>query len=180
MKRVAIALTAAVLLALAPQAAQAKGGSGSVSTYGVGPLRLNVSGPNAARRFAGNPDHVKFFDENGNPSNLRNSVWAEWSYAFPAHGYVDIWFWWSGTSWLFEQFDTSLERFHTVRGTRVGMTYAQARARERIAFSPGCVDEGFWRTRGHGLNGYYAYLVGINPGQRVHALRALGPYEPLC
>jgi hypothetical protein len=176
-RRLTMALAMAALVAMTPEAAIAKGGSGKVSTYGVGPLRLNVSGPNAARRFAGKPDHVSFENLMGLPSVPAHAAWEDWTYHFPAHGYVDISFWWSGHAWLFEQFDTNLQRFHTARGTGVGMTYGQAAARERVPWSGGCTDSGFWHYRRHYS---YAYVVGVSAGQRVRALHATGPHPPLC
>jgi hypothetical protein len=176
----AIACVCIALGALcAPVVAQAanKGGSGEVTTSGVGPLRLNASSPAAVRAFAGQPDHVTYWDRYGVDTTSSKATWAIWDYRFSGGGYARYSFVRGARGWVFEQFDTTLKRFYTARATRVGMTYAQAAARERVRWSGGCIDSGFWHYR----DGYrFAVLVGVLPGARVHALHAIGPRPPLC
>lgn len=70
-------------------------------------------------------------------------------------------------------------RFHTIRGTRVGMTYAEAKRREPRPWPAGC-----WNSRvrrQHQVAGsWYAVVGGVYKGKRVHALHAFGPHPLLC
>lgn len=160
--------------------ADANGGSGTVTTFNVGPVYFNSSGPENVVAFAGNPDRIVYQDQYGNPSNFANSTYAILEYSYPAGGYTHYSFYWDGQEWLLEQFDTTLERFHTVRGTRVGMTYAEARRRENRPYGSECIDGGFWRFHTDDYGQLYSMVVGVNPGQRVHALHAFGPNPLPC
>ena len=161
--------------------ADARGGSGTVTTFGVGPVYFNISGPRDVGAFAGNPDRIVYQDQYGNASNLAHSTYAIWEFRYPAGGYTYYSFYYGQEGWLLAEFDTTLERFHTVRGTRVGMTYAQARRRENRPFAHGCIDSGFWRFHIGAYGHLYSMVVGVNPGQRVHALHAFGPTPlPRC
>lgn len=174
----AVLLAAAAVLVITPVAA-ARGGSGTVSVDGVGPLLFDISSPSDLRDFAGRPDRVTFWDQNGAPTISANASWEIWQYHYPNHGYTWYSFNWDGSEWVLEEFDTTLERFHTARGTRVGMSYAEARRCEHRTFSGGCIDAGLWHIRRQ--NGQlYSLVVGVNPGQPVHALHSFGPSPLPC
>ena len=153
-----------------------KGGSGVVSTHGVGRQHFESSTPASIRAFAGRPDSIVYWNKLGQPTGRSHAVWQLWTYSFDGGGYARYSFHGGAGRWVFSRFDTDRKNFLTVRGTRVGMTYSQAKRRERVPFMGGCIDSGFWHFHGQ----RYAYIVGVNRGQRVHALHAYGPGQPLC
>jgi hypothetical protein len=175
-------MTCLTLLSPAGAATQRKferGGSGVVTTYGVGGLHFEVANAAAVRAFAGRPDSVVYWNSQGIPTTRpSNAVWEIFQYGSDSGSYATYSFHHTDGRWLFAQFDTNRKDFRTARGTRVGMTYAEAKTQERGAqYIAGCVDAGFWRFRD---GNRYALVVGVNPGQRVHALHAWGPGQLLC
>lgn len=154
-----------------------RGGSGVITTRGVGQHRFEFAHPANIRAFAGKPNSVVYENKLGKPSSSKRAVWAIWSYRFSGGGSVYYSFHRRRGSWLFVEIDTTRKQFKTARGTRVGMSYAEAKKRESGSYIHGCIDSGFWHFRdGH----RYAVIVGVNPGQSVHALHAYGPGKPLC
>lgn len=184
--RIAIAaavITGVVGLAVVPPTGAAsnrssvRGGSGVITTYGVGSHDFEVANPASIRAFAGKPTSVRYENKLGQSTGPRHAVWQIWAYKYSGGGYVDYSFHRARGSWVFVQIDTNRKQFRTARGTRVGMSYAEAKKREKVMYLPGCIDSGFWHFRdGH----RYAVVVGVNPGQSVHALHAYGPGEPVC
>jgi hypothetical protein len=176
----AIIAVVAMLLLLIAAPAQAWGGGGTVTMFGVGPLKFDHSTPDDLAHFAGDPDTIVYWDQYGMPTNASNAEWAIAKYHYLGH-HLYTWysFWWDGADWVLEQFDTTLKRFHTDRGTRVGMTYAQAKHRENRPWSGGCIDVGLHRYRRVGGD-IYELLVGVDRGKHVHALHAMGPHQLLC
>jgi hypothetical protein len=174
---------ATLVLALAVAApAAARGGGGTVTTFGVGPLSFDLSTSNDVLSWAGNPDRIVYWDQNGSPTRVSygNAAFAIAQYNYAAHGYISYGFYWDGSEWLLGEFDTTLERFHDERGTRVGMSYGEARRRENRPLAGGCLDSGLWRFH-YGADGeLYSMVVGVNRGQRVHALHAYGPNPLPC
>jgi hypothetical protein len=60
------AIAAALLVSLVLVAeADARGGSGTVTTFGVGPLTFDVSGLGDVAAFAGEPDKIVYQDNQG-------------------------------------------------------------------------------------------------------------------
>jgi hypothetical protein len=177
-------VTVLVGLALVPSTGAAsnrgggvRGGSGVISTFGVGSHRFEVAHPESIRDFAGKPNSIRYENKFGEPTSPRHATWEIWSYVFSGGGYVYYSFHHSSGSWLFVQIDTNGKQFQTARGTRVGMTYAEAKKREGVSYIQGCIDSGFWHFRdGH----RYAVIVGVNRGHPVHALHGYGPGLPLC
>ncbi len=171
--RIALALSFVLLLLSAthPTAALAKGGYGLVTLNGVGPLSFDNSTDVDVRAWAGRPDKVQWSTDGFNDGML----WRTFIYRFPRGGVVEYSFYlYPGEGWYFEEFHTTLERFRTRRGTRVGMSYTQARRREGVPESGGCIGGGFWH---HEANA--GLLVATdNARTRVIFLDAQGP-EPL-
>ena len=173
---------AATLAVGSPMAASGRtkgvrGGSGVVSTYGVGGHHFETTTPAGIRAFAGAPNSVQYLNRTGGSSGPRRAVWEIWAYHFAGGSSVEYSFHRSNGTWHFSEFDTTRKQFRTPRGTRVGMTYAQAKMREHAPYIPGCIDSGFWHFRdGH----RYDLVIGVNPGQRVHALHAAGPGKVPC
>jgi hypothetical protein len=174
----AILIGLAASLAVAAPADASWGGYGTVTTFGVGPLSFDYSGPSDVTAFAGKPDKVTYSDQYGVPTGAGNAEWALTEYHFPSHGYTAYDFWWDGSEWRLEEFDTTLQRFHTVRGTRVGMNYAEAKRREGRPWSGRCYSG---ISHEHKRDGsYYSLVVGVERGKRVYALYGFGPHPPLC
>jgi hypothetical protein len=132
--------------------------------------------------WAGNPDRIVYWDQSGSPTRVSygDAAFAIAQYHYPANGYTWYDFYWDGSEWLLGEFDTTLERFHTERGTRVGMSYSEARRRENRPRGGGCIDSGFWRFHYGADGGLYSMVIGVNRGQRVHALHAYGPNALPC
>jgi hypothetical protein len=183
-----IAIAAAIITALAglamvsPTGAASnrgslRGGSGVITTYGVGSQRFKVAHPASIRAFAGNPTSVSYENKQGQTTSRRHAVWQIWTYQHSGGGYVNYSFHRTRGSWVFVQIDTNRKQFKTARGTRVGMSYAEAKRREHAPYIHGCLDSGFWHFRDQHR---YAVIVGVNPGQSVHALHAYGPGNPVC
>lgn len=185
----AAAVGAGILVVPAMAGAMVWGGAGGVvSGHSVGPLKMNLSGPRALMRWAGNPSEVEYLDADGGSTIASLATWVELFYngASPTRSagttYV---FWWSAKGWRLEQFSTTLARFRTPGGTRVGMSYAQAKARERVPDSGGCVASGFWHESARGRP-YFGYVVSLSwahnvlRNQRVNELVAVGPHELIC
>ena len=127
------AILSAVAVALTMSAsASARGGSGTVTTFGVGPLSLELSTSDDVFNWAGRADRVYYLDQYGSTVRLSSgtAAFAVMEYDYSAGGYTDYSLYWDGSSWIFGEFDTTIQRFHTERGTRVGMSYAEARRRE--------------------------------------------------
>jgi hypothetical protein len=177
MKKLGAVLAAltATLIIVAPAAA--RGGGGTVTALGVGPLRFDYSTSDDVEAWAGSPDKVSYTDQYGAPTNPDNATYATEEFHYPGNGYTYYSFWWDGSEWLFEQFDTSLQRFQTIRGSKVGMSYGQARRREKVPWTSGCWS-GF--RHDHQLAGQsYEVLVDVYvQGKRVNALDAFGPHPP--
>jgi hypothetical protein len=183
-----IALTSATItflagLALVPPTGAAskhssvRGGSGVITTYGVGPHHFEVAKPAGIRAFAGGPNSIRYENKLGQPTDSRHAVWEIWTYRFAGGRYAYYSFHHGQSGWRFVAIDTNRTQFTTARGTRVGMSYAEAKKREDVSYLGGCIDAGFWHFRdGH----RYAVVVGVNRGQPVHALHAYGPGEPAC
>ena len=186
-RRAAVAasvIASATALAMVPPTAAAparsvvRGGSGVVTTHGVGSQHFEVARPAGIRAFAGKPSSIEYLNKNGQLTGPRGARWEIWTYrSSTGGGGVEYSFHRSSGRWLFVQFDTNRKQFRTARGTRVGMTYKQAKTNEGGSYIQGCIDSGFWHFRdGH----RYAVLVGVNPGQLVHALHAYGPGKLPC
>jgi hypothetical protein len=155
-----------------------RGGSGVITTFGVGLHRFEVARPAGIRAFAGKPDSVQYENRVGNPSGRRGAVWEIWTYRFSGGRYVYYSFHRTrGGSWLFVEIETNRTQFETARGTRVGMSYAEAKKREDVPYIGGCPDSGFWHFRDQHR---YAVAVGVNPGHSVYDLDASGPHRPIC
>lgn len=180
---VAITTTVASILALvatagaASRAISVRGGSGVVSTYGVAKHLFGTTQPKGVRSFAGKPSAVEYLNKYGQSTSRKHAVWETLSYTYAGGTYVAYSFHRSQHKWLFAQFDTTRNQFRTARGTRVGMTYAQAKQREHVPYMEGCIDSGFWHFR-DGTR--YAIIVGVKPGHRVHALHAYGRWKLPC
>ena len=173
---------AATLAVASPTAAHERGtgipgGSGVVSTYGVGPHHFETTTPAGIRAFARTPDSVEYLNRTGGSSGPRNAVWEIWTYRFAGGSYVQYSFHHSHGKWHFSEFNTTRKQFRTPGGTRVGMTYTQAKKRERAPYIQGCIDSGFWHFRD---SHRYDLVIGVNPGHRVHALHAAGPGTVTC
>jgi hypothetical protein len=154
-----------------------RGGSGVVSTWGVAAQRFESANRTDIRAFAGKPNSVVYLNKDGERTGSHNAVWESWTYTYADGGYVDYSFHRSTAGWRFTQFGTNRKQFRTARGVRVGMTYAEAKKREGGSYIHGCLDSGFWRFR-DGTR--FAVIVGVNPGQLVHALIAYGPGATPC
>lgn len=176
------ALCVAAIAVASPMAAsgrtnRVRGGSGVVSTYGVGRQHFETTTPGGIRAFAGAPDSVQYLNRTGGSTGPRHAVWETWTYSFTGGSYVQYAFHRSNGKWHFSEFNTSRTEFRTPVGTRVGMTYAQAKKREQAPYIQGCIDSGFWHFRdGH----RYDLVIGVNRHQRVHALHAAGPGAVPC
>jgi hypothetical protein len=177
-------LTATAGLALVPTTGAAsnrsrgvRGGSGVITTHGVGAQRFEVAQLAAIRAFAGNPNSIQYQNKLGEPTSSKHAVWEIWTYQFASAGYVAYSFHHSSGRWVFVEIDTNRQQFQTARGTRVGMSYAEAKKREGVSYTPGCIDSGFWHFRDQHR---YAVVVGVDRGQPVHALHGFGPHPPVC
>lgn len=173
---------AATLAVGSPAAAHERGtavpgGSGVVSTYGVGGHHFETTAPAGIKAFAGAPNSVQYLNRSGGSSGPKDAVWEIWTYRFTGGSYVQYSFHRSHGKWHFSEFDTTRKQFTTPGGTRVGTTYAQAKKRERAPYIQGCIDSGFWHFRDHHR---YDLVIGVNPGERVHALHAAGPGMVPC
>jgi hypothetical protein len=184
MKKLGAVLAAlAATLVIAPAASAGWGGGGTVTAFGVGPLEFDFSTSDDVAAWAGYPDKIVYWDEYGIPTSASNAHWEITQYHYPGHGYTWYSFVWDGSEWLFEQFDTSLQRFQSIRGTKVGMTYWQAQRNERVPWHAGCGPGGFFHERK--VDGQW-YAVGVevdgpNPqSHRVTGLHAFGPQALLC
>jgi hypothetical protein len=132
-RNILIGSIAALMLAAVPAAAAAKGGSGVVTPFRVGPVTMNRSTAADARAFAGNPDRVFQCVCSG-------GTFKTFIYRFSGHGQTSYAFkQFPDGSWRLEGFDTNLQRFRSQRGTRVGMTVGQAQHHERLSYRSGCV-----------------------------------------
>src|ERR1700761_4192274 len=104
-RAVAVAVTAAGSWLVVPAVAGAVvwgGAGGLVTGHRIGPLRMNLSGPNAVVRWAGRPSSVEYLDSNGGPTKAGLATWAESFYNGATYSndtgttYV---FWWSPKGW---------------------------------------------------------------------------------
>ena len=134
MRRAVMVSAALMFVAPALASANVRGGAGGVvGPDKVGPLRLNHSTRNAVLAYAGKPTSHFYLDKVGSTTaNLRRAVWEELGYGSSTQYWV--WRAHAGSPWLFNGFFTTSRRWHTAAGTRVGMTSAQARRRERVRF----------------------------------------------
>lgn len=157
-----------------------RGGYGLVTLDGIGPrshgsqaLTFDESKPPALRAFAGRASRV--IVSRGAAVNFQAAEQL-WIYAFPRQGRVFCTFVWSkeADAWLLEGFGTTLERFHTARGSKVGMSLANARRREHLRLVIGCLG-GLWRYRKHPP----ALLILSINGIRVQSIEAYGPNPPV-
>jgi hypothetical protein len=174
MRRAVMVSAALMFVAPALASANVRGGAGGVvGPDKVGPLRLNHSTRNAVLAYAGKPTSHFYLDKVGSTTaNLRRAVWEELGYGSSTQYWV--WRAHAGSPWLFNGFYTTSRRWHTAAGTRVGMTSAQARRRERVPFMGGCLASGYWHST-HS----WSYVVSIVSG-RVNELVALGAHGPIC
>jgi hypothetical protein len=176
-------ITAAAGLAVLPATGTAsnhgavRGGSGVITTYGVGTHRFEVTHRAGIRAFAGTPNSIRYENKLGEPTGSRRAVWEIWTYQFASGGYVSYSFHHTLGTWVFVEIDTNRTQFSTARGTRVGMSYAEAKMREGVPYLPGCIDSGFWHFRDAHR---YAVVVGVNRHQPVHALHGYGPDPLVC
>jgi hypothetical protein len=162
----------------AQQGAAVKGGSGVVSTAGVGSHRFDHATSATITAFAGKPDYIIYWNKREKPSSKRHAVWQIWIYSFRHRERVWYTFHLSHGKWLFTQFESQRRtQFHTVRGTREGMTYAQAQSHEGVAYKRECLASGFWHFRDKKR---YAYAAAVSPGARVRTFVAYGPGHPHC
>ncbi len=184
--RIALAASAATIaaaLALVPPTGAAsnrtavRGGSGVISTYGVGSHRFEMAQPAAIRAFAGTPNSVQFENKLGEPTGSKHAVFQIWTYTLAGGRDVIYTFHRHHGRWVFVAIDTNRKQFKTARGTRVGMSYAEAKKREGVPYTPGCIDSGFWHFRD---GSRYAVVVGVDHKKPVHALHAFGPGQPVC
>jgi hypothetical protein len=162
------------------------GAGGVVNGHRVGPLWMNRSSPTAVARWAGRPSSVEYVDSQSEPTSPKRASFAQTYYngaaSDNAKGTVYT-FWRSSSGWRLTEFYTTLQRFRTPGGTRVGMGYTQAAERERVHATGGCVAAGFWHsTPPHQpYFGYLASLSGANfTSGHVEALFAFGPHQLLC
>jgi hypothetical protein len=176
-KRLVLVLTVALLMAI-PALASAKGGSGVVTPFYVGPLTMNGSTDLNVRGYAGNPNRVTYC--RGAACN-NSGVWKTFIYRFPGHGLTEYTFnRSSGGVWFLEQFYTNLQRFRTQLGTKVGMSASQAESREQLRYQGGCVASGLWRTVTTDGQ-FFGSVVDLGyPPRRVLALQLFGPYPLPC
>jgi hypothetical protein len=185
--RAAIAAAAVMVGALAclPQTVAAaqrgdtvRGGSGVVSTYGVGSHHFEKATTATITAFAGKPAYVIYWNKREKPSGQRRAVWQIWVYSFRHRARVWYTFHRSHGKWLFTQFESERRaQFVTTRGTHEGMTYSQAHRHERVPYTSGCLASGFWHFRD---GQRYAYAAAVSPGRRVHIFVAYGPGRPPC
>lgn len=184
--RVALTVTTMTVLAglaLVPPTGAAsnhrsvRGGSGVITTYGVGSHDFEVAQPAGIRAFAGVPNSIRYENKLGQTTGSRHAAWEIWTYQFAGGAYAYYSFHRSGGSWRFVEIDTNRTQFRTARGTRVGMSYAEAKMREGVSYLGGCIDAGFWHFRDEHR---YAVVVGVDRGHPVHELHAYGPGEPIC
>ena len=108
-----------------------------MTTYGVGTHHFEIARPPGIRAFAGNPSSVEYWNKYGERSGSRTARWEIWRYRFTGGGYVDYSFQRRSGRWFFVQFETNRKQFITARGTRVGMTYNEAKAREGGSYMGG-------------------------------------------
>lgn len=173
MTRMSILVAAAVLAPIASAFASVAGGAGGiVGLQGVGPLYMNVSEPAAVELFAGKPSRVIYQTADNDAATAADATVALYFYGHDSTTYA---FFRAGGRWRLSEFMTTRRVFRTPAGTRVGMTYKQAAAREHVKWSGGCVGAGFWH---YGKD--VTYLVDVNPGQRVTSLAELGANPPPC
>jgi hypothetical protein len=176
-KRLALALTFALVMAI-PALASARGGSGVVTPFYIGPLTINGSTDLGVRDYAGNPNRVTYCRQ----AECNNSgVWKTFIYRFPGHGLTEYTFNRSSTGvWFLEQFYTNLQRFRTQRGTKVAMNAGQAERREQLRAQRGCAASGLWRTATTDGQ-FFGSVVGLgSPPRRVLYLEVFGPYPLPC
>ena len=181
----AAAVASAGALATLPQAvgaaqrsAAVRGGSGVVSTSGVGSHHFERASINSITAFAGKPDDIIYWNKHEKSVHRRKAVWQIWVYSFRHRAFVWYTFHLHRGKWVFVQFESQRRtQFHTVRGTREGMTYSQAGSHEGVPYTRTCLASGFWHYRD---GKKYAYVAAVNPGRRVRIFAAYGPGEPTC
>jgi hypothetical protein len=187
MKRMATVAAASLLAAfgITPAmagVASAKGGYGLVTFDGVGPLsggiqpvQFDGSIPSDLRAFAGKPDSVSVLSG----ISVNNQAAEElWTYTFPSGGRTYYTFVWSDSvgDWLLEGFQTTLQRFRTIHGTKVGISFAQAERREHVPWFNGC-HTGFEHVR---RNPLALVEIATDPNKtHVTGLAAYGPTPPV-
>jgi hypothetical protein len=178
-RKILITASAALVLAALPAAASAKGGYGVVTPFFVGPLTMNGSTASDVQGFAGRPDRVTY---QSGPAFNNAGVWKTFIYRFPSHGLTEYTFnQFPDGTWYLEQFYSTLQRFRTPGGTKVGMSRGQAQSREHLAYSGGCVASGLWRNTTDGNGNYYGSVVDLGcPARRVVDLQTFGPYQLPC
>jgi hypothetical protein len=143
----------------------------------VGQQRFEIARPADIRAFAGTPNSIHYQNKLGEATGSKRAVWEIWTYRFGGGGYVYYGFHSAHGNWRFVEIQTNRQQFQTARGTRVGMSYAQAKQREDVPYTAGCIGSGFWHFRkGH----RYAVIVSVNPGQSVSGLAAYGPSPLPC
>jgi hypothetical protein len=147
-----------------------RGGFGRVTLDGVGPLQFGTSEPSDLGSFAGRPDRVDSLPGYSSPTTSYSA--EDLSYAFPNHGAVEYYFVNPNGYWVLAGFETTLQRFHTARGTHTGMALGTAERREGIRQTTDtCIGPSLLR-RGRGRE------VALETSRsRVTGLFALGPYQ---
>jgi hypothetical protein len=163
-------LVTGLVLVCGVSPAFAKGGQGLVTAYHVGPLDIDTSSPPDVRGFAGPPDSTSFFN------NGAGTEFMIFEYRFPFNGFTAYTFAGDGSGgWTLEQFQTTLQRFRTAHGTRVGMSVREAERREHLPFRSGCYSGLIRRWQGGQFN-----LILESSLSRVGSLYAQGPNPPPC
>jgi hypothetical protein len=137
-------------------------------------LRLGVSTTDDLRRFAGRPSRRNLLSGGTTSDGTGYSVEALF-YRFPANGSATYYFANSGPGWVLDGFETTLDRFRTAHGSRVGMPLAEAERREQIhRVVPACPWPSLQRASGNRLLDIGVYNA------RVVEIAMYGPYPPGC
>src|SRR5207248_1895725 len=131
--------------------------------------RFGSSTPSDLRRFAGRPDGSNSVD--GGDSNGTSYSAKILFYNSPDHGFTSYYFVNPDGAWVFDGFESTLQRFHTAHGTKAGMSVGAAEKREKIGrTSTFCIGPALLR-KGQG-----ALLGVVISRSRVSDLFAIGPY----
>jgi hypothetical protein len=140
----------------------------------VGPLRIHLAGRDDVRAFAGRPDRIFDLSDLGKPRVL-------WRYRFRGGRQTTYELVQVDGNWRFEGFFTSTRRFRTRRGTTVGMSWGEARRRERGAAyaHAGCLPPRLWYFKEGGFK-LQLFLSAERPQGRVTGLQVPGPFALEC
>jgi hypothetical protein len=135
-KGIAASIAIAALV-LAPAAARAEtnrwGGSGVVTANRIGLLNFGQATLATVVRFAGRPSRGNIWDH-GTYADLEygpyGNPYVTFGFTFEKHGRY--------RAWYLEWFETRSTSYRSAAGTRVGTSYAQAKAREHAPYIYGC------------------------------------------